>query len=415
MTANRTGSRPYREIGKPFALRTIELLRALQIVRDSLTAIREGRLYHLVTLSGQLRALVAERRHKPLLMEIAKTLGRQLKVFCMPDVNDSAFPDDLQSQLLFHLAGFPFTLRQQYPAQQQFQFSQSLDREIVFFKGQKYTSRDLIRWYANWAGGSHYSPNLPEDFAQLLSLNASGVEPIANALVQIGEATLTAGRELIKSVVDLEIHALLIVPPQDAAETNYLFDSRFDNSPMRLTVSLNNLLIPRFHVCGLQGIAVRLDADRLIDWSAPRHLQACLRIEDDLATVLELYVDGARVGRMRVPEPLFVLSDPLYYDSYHNRAVDGEPQDFSFGVSQVMMFTSEVGPVHRANVQLFLESKRHDPNQPIMVYAKKSFAHAAPGTKHLTLIGDTPRMRIKDLLPNFAPEPEAPQGDADQV
>jgi hypothetical protein len=98
-------------------------------------------------------------------------------------------------------------------------------------------------------------------------------------------------------------------------------------------------------------------ADRLIDWSAPRHLQASVTIDEDLTTLLELVIDGERVGRSRVPQPLFVLSDPMHYDSYHNRAVDGKEQDFSFGVIEVVMYGSEVPPVGRANLLLHFEEK----------------------------------------------------------
>jgi hypothetical protein len=408
-------SRPYREIGKPFALRTLELLRALQLIRDAIGAIRGGRVYQLVSLSGQLRALLTERTRKadPLLLEMAKALGRSLEIHCMPDVNDPAFPEDLRNGLLLHVSGFPITARRQYEAQVRLEYSQLLNHEIVLFRGKKYTIGDVIDWYANWAGGAHYSRNLPEDFAELLSLNLAGVEPIASALVQIGEATLAVGRDLLKSVIDLEMHAVVVVPRQDLGEVNYLFDSQYQGSNMRLSLFLNKRSMPSFLVSGLQGVAARIDADRLVDWSAPRHLQASVRIEDDLATVLELVLDGERIGRLLVPEPLFVLSDPLDYELYHNRSVDGAPQQFSFGVAQVAMFGAEVAPADRANMLLYFESKRRDPEQPLMFYAPQSYGHAPRGTKNLTMTGPVQRLRVQDVLPDFRAE-SVPEADGDE-
>lgn len=396
-------TRPYREVGKPFALRTIELLRALQLVRDSITAIRAGRAYHLVSLSGQLRALLCERNPKadPLLIEVAKAMGRPLRVYCMPDVNDPALPESLLDGLLLHVAGFPISPRRQFPAQLEMSFSDLVQRNIVLYKERHYTIEDLIAWYANWAGGAHYSRNLPEDFAELLSVGVGGVAPIANALLQVGEATLAAGRDLLKSVVDLEIHFVVVVPKQRVGEVNYIFDAQYEGSAMRLSITLNARLMPGFFVSGLQGIAAMVESDRLIDWSSPRHLQASVRIEDDLTTVLEIVVDGERVGRGRVQEPVFVLSDPLDYELYHNRAVDSGPQNFSFGVVEAVMVASEPTPANQANLFLHFEARRKDPEVPLVFYAPESYGHAPRGTKDVAVTGNVRRLRVKSLLPEF--------------
>lgn len=67
--------RPYREVGKPFATRTIELLRAIQLVRDSLLHLRVGHVRHLASLSGQLRAILTDKSTAPLLLDVAQQLG----------------------------------------------------------------------------------------------------------------------------------------------------------------------------------------------------------------------------------------------------------------------------------------------------------------------------------------------------
>lgn len=395
--------RPYREIGKPLAVRMVELLRALQLIFDSILAVRTGRLQHLISLSGQLRALLTERSSKadPLLLELAKLLGKSLDIYCMPDVDNPEFPESLRKNMVLHVTGFPITIRRQFAAQRKLSFSGFLDYQIIHFKGTRYTPRNLIEWYANWAGGAHYSRQLPEDFAALLSLNAMGFQPVANLLLQLGEATLSTGRDLLKSVVDLEIHTVIVVPAQKVSELTYLFDARFEGTSMRLSLALDKRLVPSFRAIGLQGITGTVQADRLIDWSAPRHLQASVTIDEDLTTLLELVIDGERVGRSRVPQPLFVLSDPMHYDSYHNRAVDGKEQDFSFGVIEVVMYGSEVPPVGRANLLLHFEEKRNDPELPIIAYTPRSYGHAPRGTKNLSMTGLVKHLKVRDLLPDF--------------
>lgn len=395
--------RPYRELGKSFAVRTVELLQGLQLIADSIQKVREGEIRYLIVLSGQLRSLVAERSkgETPLLLDVAEKLGKDLAIHCMPGVDDPSFPEALRKDVVLHVAGFPVTLERQLPAQREMRLPEFLDEDLILFRGTNYSPRKVIEWYANKAGGAHYSGRIPADFAALMSLNLMNMQPLANLLVQIGDATLAAGRHLLKSVVDLEIYALVVVPEQEpnaVRDVNYLFDSQYEGSSMRISLSLNSRLMPCFFVSGLQGAWARVDCDRMLDWSEPRLLHATLLIEDDLSTTIELAVDGVRVGRGNVKVPLFVLSDPLDYDSYHNRAVDGPPQRFSFAVGDVLMIGRELGPEERANMLLYVSSKRSGPDLKVISYSPEAFGRAQRGTNHLTTSGQTTLKLASELL-----------------
>ncbi len=396
-------TRPYQEVGKTLAFRTVELVRALQLVFDSLQHLRRGEIRHLITLSSQLRALLTERspHADPLLLHIATKFQRNLRLYCMPDVNDPKFPESVRDKLVLRVAGFPFTAERQFPDQFELSFPELLDLQIILFRGNRYTVRDLIEWYANKAGGAHYSRKLPQDFADLLELPFLKENLIINTLVQIGDATLTAGRELLKSVVDLEIHALLCLPAQNGenlSDLSVLFDARYEASSMRLTLAVNKLFIPIFTVSGLQGVVAQVKSDRLINWSEPRYLYAALTIQNDLSTRLELVVDGEVVGRNDVKEPLFVLSDPLNYNYFHNRAVDGPPQQFSFAFGQLVMIGNDVSPLDRAKLMLFMSRKRDNPELPVVLYTPESYAQAAKGTTNLSMTGTVRHVKVSEVL-----------------
>jgi len=394
--------RPYRELGKPFAVRTLELIQGLQLIADSIQRLQEGETRYLAVLSGQLRALVAERRRGevPLLIDVAEKLGKTLSIHCMPGIDDPAFPEALSKDLELHVAGFPVTLERQFPAQREMPLPEFLDESLILFRNTKYSSRKVIEWYANKAGGAHYSSAIPEDFAALMTLNLMSMRPLATLLAQIGEATLAAGRQLLKSVVDFENYALVVIPAQEPGsirDVNYLFDSQYAGSDMRISLTLNSRLMPSFFVCGLQGAWARVDCDRLIDWSEARLLHATLFIEDDLTTTMELAVDGVRVGRCNAKFPLFVLSDPMEYDSYHNRAFDGQPQRFSFAVSQVFMIGRELGPEDSANMQLYMSRKRLELDLRVCCYGPEAFARAERGSKNLKMTGHVTHVLASDL------------------
>ncbi len=385
-------------------MRTVELVRALQLIHDAIGRVRQGEVRYLAAMAGQLRALLTERTRTadPLLLHLASVLKQELNVYCMPDVNDPEFPPSLKDALLLHIAGFPVTANRQLAAQVPLAIEDLLARDIIFFRDRKYTVRTIIEWFANKAGGAHYSRQLPEDFASLLTMSPFGqMAPIANALLQVGEATATAGRQLLKSVVDFEIHTLIAVPQQDPkglADLNVLFDARYEGTTMRLTLALDRQLKPVFVAQGLQGVAATVRADRLADWREAHHLHAACCIQEDFATRFELAVDGQVVGRVFVPEPLFVLADPLDYESYHNRSVDGAPQNFSFAVGHVLMLNSDIDLMTRARVMLFMNEKRQNPEQAMILYGPNSFGHSPRGTKDLELTGSYRREKAADVL-----------------
>jgi hypothetical protein len=401
--ANVKEARPYREITKPFAIRMLELVQALQLVVDSLQGIRQGRIRNLIPLSGQLRALITERSKgaKPLLLDIAKELDEELRVYCMPGVDDPAFPAHLRNDLLLHVSGFPITYERQFAAQLEKSFSQLLEHQIVSLKGNNYTAKTVIEWYANKAGGAHYSTRLPEDFANLLLQSPLNIQPLAHILTQLGDAVLLAGHRLLKKLINLEIHAIVVVPPQPPevlSEANYVFDSQYEGSPMRLSLVLNKRLMPSFFARGLQGTEARVDCDRIIDWSVPRHLHAVLKIDEDISTVLELAVDGVRVGRLRIDEPLFVLSDPIDYETYHNRPVEGPSQEFSFGLAHVSLYGAELSPIDAAKLFAYFHALLQNIDLPLALYLPRSYAHAPRGIKDLEMTGTVQKSTVRNVL-----------------
>ena len=64
----------YQPIPKPLGFRIQELMQSLQVIRDSLGAVRQGRLHQIIPVYGQLRALLSEKSkgNHPLLLDIAK-------------------------------------------------------------------------------------------------------------------------------------------------------------------------------------------------------------------------------------------------------------------------------------------------------------------------------------------------------
>lgn len=396
-------SRPYQEVDKPFSVRILELVRSLQLIADAIRYVQEGKSHYLIPLSGQLRALLTERSRStdPLLLYVAGKLQQELHVYCTPDVNDPHFPQILREDVELVACGVLVTLEQQELTQVRMTFSEVLDRELIIFRGSRYTARTIIEWYANKAGGAHYASRLPEDFADLLSMNLREVRPLANILLQLGQATITAGRKLLKSLIDLELHALIVVPPQDVQPlegTHYLFDANYQGTAMRFSLVLDTNLIPSFFVYGLQGVGAIVRSDRIVDWSKPRYVHASVTIEEDLSTRLQLVIDGVRVGQYLVGEPLFVLSNIRDYDLFHNRAFNSDSQQLSFGFAAFVVVSADLSPMVRAATLQYMLNAQSQGDSTFIFYKPGAFASAPKGSTDLEMTGDVLQLKADDIL-----------------
>lgn len=189
----------------------------------------------------------------------------------MPDVEDKNFSQELREGLKLYLAGFPLSLEQELEAQKQISMEKFLDHKILFYNGKTYTTRQVLEFFANKAGGTHYAADLPKDFAELISFGVFDQPVLVNALYQVGAITYELGLRLLRRLADFEMHLLILVPPQDLKEPAYVFDSKYPDSAMRIFYRFDPGLKPRFGVTSIQNIHAEVGSDRLIDWKKPHH------------------------------------------------------------------------------------------------------------------------------------------------
>jgi hypothetical protein len=119
-----------------------------------------------------------------------------------------------------------------------------------------------------------------------------------------------------------------------------------------------------------------------------------------LSSELELAIDGERVSRKKIDEPLFVLSNLENYETFHNRSFDESDQNFCFSVSQLAMTGSSLSPKSRSNMLLFFEERRVDYESKVIFYSPKSFARAPRGATNLTMTGDVKHIKMADIISN---------------
>jgi hypothetical protein len=397
----------YQAVPKPLGSRIQELMQSLQVTRDSLGAVRQGNLHQIIPVYGQLRALLNEKSKgkSPLLLDIAKEVGLSLDFYCMGGAGE--LPDELKKDLVLHLSGFPATLEQELANQRSISIEEFLDYKILIYDGRSYKTKDIISFFANKAGGAHYSPDLPQDFAQLLSFGLSGQPVLVNALLQIADLTYKLGVNLLKSQADFEAHLLILVPHQELKEPAYIFDNQYADARSRIFCRIEPGMKLSFGVTGIQGITAIAGVNRLIDWSKPHHFTLSLLIGNDLSTRLNIAMDGEEVSALNIPHPIFVVNDPLHYRSYQNRSDEDENAGLSFGLIEMAMYGRGLLLKEQAKLFLYFEEQLSKEDQRCVYFKKGQYGYAAPGTKDMQMTGAPVMWSVSKLLRNEFPENDA--------
>jgi hypothetical protein len=395
---------PYQPIRKPLGLRVQELIDSLQVMRDSLDAIRQGKGYQLLPLSGQLRALLYAKRktNKPLLLDLADQLGRELQVYHMPGV-EQPLPPELPTPV-HRLAGFPFTLQQELPKQTACSLVELLDLKIVEHNGKSYTALDLIKFYANKAGGAHFAPAIESEYAELLSVNFGQLQ---NALMQIGEVTLKQGARLLKELSDIEVHYILIIPNQELQQPAVIWDSRYLGTNMRFYCRVTPFRQLVFGMVSIDGVGVEVGAKKLVDLAQPTHFRFSVSLNEDLSTDLLLEANGERLNSIRVPRPLFVASDPVDYDTFVNRSHEDPNAGLKLGFVQIAMFAAGASTYGRARALLYFEEQTQNPEQKVIGFERGGYGSIPRGERDIQMTGPVHFCSVKSYPPP-PPPPASP-------
>lgn len=126
------------ETSKDLSLKVVETLQALQLLRDAIMAVREGKSYHLPVLSGQLRSLLIDKskNSERRLLKLAEELGVELKVYCMSGVDDPAWP--LSERPTFWVSGFPIDAHRRLKNQREITLDAVLKEPFVLYEGIEY-------------------------------------------------------------------------------------------------------------------------------------------------------------------------------------------------------------------------------------------------------------------------------------
>ncbi len=386
-----------------------ELLQSLQVIRDSLAGITTGRAHQVIPLSGQLRALLLEKRadSHALLIHATKQLGLSPTVFRMDGV-DVGLPPEVPTPI-FHLAGPPFSLRQEIPGQKEVALSALPAHDLIEFDGTRLSIKELIEFFANYSGGAHYSKRLPKPFARILGLNVPPLGPmrsaLLNAMSQIGQVTYRIGLDALRAAAELDIFVDLGLPhPSPGA----LIDAKYPESPLRLTIYLSNDLHIGVHMTGIDGSSMALWVNEQVDWTVPHVVHISVRHDDALATSLSLEIDDAKIRSEATSiSPVFLPSVWNDYDVVLNSSAEQKPRPSALALGQLAVVGRST-PWSLAQVLTKFVDDARDTERQVVLYGSGSMGAARSGQRDFQNGGTVTLTRMSAV---FDPEPAGGHGE----
>lgn len=379
----------YEEIEKTLGWRISELVQSLLVLRDAIYGCRNDMEHQLIPLSGQLRALLTDSSQKkpqePLLFAVAKAMQKELRLYAMPDTDESK-PPIMPS---IHIAGFPVSLVKEFPAHEEILLEDLLKKKIVYINDKYWAVQEVIDWFANKAGGAHFDPKMPADFAQLLPL-------LKNPLLQLGEITLLIGHKFIKELADFEIHFLFAVPilPKEKV---FLFDAQYSKNGMRISLLLDHLGKLELRLKDIQNNTIAVQSLQMLDWSEVSHIMIRVNIKEDLTTKIEIMFNGQVVAFHAISIPFFISSNIKDYNMFHNRAADGKEQSFEFGLAEMSMHGIIENQSSQARLLVYFDEERKK-DRKCMIYKSKSYGHAGAGVNDLKMYG---KVQMASSIQNY--------------
>ena len=257
-------------------------------------------------------------------------------------------------------------------------------------RGHYYSVREVIGWFANKDGGSHFSPDRPSDFNEWITF-------LRNPLLQIGEIALQLGQGFLSSLANFEIHFLLAIPKLPN-ERVYLFDAIYSRDGMRISLLLDKLGKLELSMKDIEGVSIVLKTSEMLDWIEVCYVVISSQVNKDLVTEVKILFNGAIVAAEVVQKPFFVSSAIRDYNVFYNRAANGEEQLFEFGLCEMAMFSMLDDQISRANLYTYFNDKRVKSNDGI-IYHALSYGDSPSGISDIRMHGKVTRTEnVKEYL-----------------
>ncbi|MEZ4750209.1 MAG: hypothetical protein R3B54_06165 [Bdellovibrionota bacterium] len=372
------------------------LLASVQVLNDSILGIRNGSPHQIIPLSGQLRALLLEGRKDSvaLLLELASYLGHDLKVYSMPD-SEAPLPPSVPEPLVF-VSGLPFSLRRELPSQVKLSIPEFLKRKIIKYGQNHFDVSQLIRWFANKAGGAHYSRSWPEELVALMKLPVIGRQGLQNVLMQVAKVTAELAVLVFRELSDEEFFVQFWIPGKCDKPTVF-FDTRLPDSVVGWALGCDKVGRIFVELTGIDGRPWQFVAEHCIEWGQQlHHLRFSRKLHQDLSTEVSIWVDGEQVFTNRLRWPIVVPNGMSNCNSYLNCTSASTSTGGTLFLRQV--FACRPTTESELAKAILAASRAWSPSTKGILLSKGVYGHSPVGSRDYKFSGSAFQKSFKGAL-----------------
>ncbi len=339
-----------------------ELTIALGIIYDSLTMINNGRLYQIIPLAGQLRALLCEgRNNTALLFDIAEKLNVKLPIFAMPSADLDLLPEETRKipDLCMNSGLLPITIMQEFEIQEQSEFKEIIEKNIIYAKETYKTLGDMIKFYAENAGGAHYDPTIrPRDFTflEFFKLKVGEQESLSNMLCQVGDTTYQLGFNILSSISDFFVGFTLFIPEQTIDSFVSIVRFEYPNTPMLIELGIQTDSHLVFRIADIVGKTVEFISSKPIKLGETSFIAFGFKFNPNFTATMNLSVKEMFDDTYEIPYLFEFRNEIKTYKQKLNQNVSEHGLCFGFG--QFVADNAYSEPVKVIELMSFLTADR---------------------------------------------------------
>lgn len=303
---SRTNDNKYDFVKKDKIDRFLDLITSLQLVHDANKQIADGNVHHIISLSGQLRALLTEKSNKlePLLFYIADKIDEKLDIYAM-ELTEYPY---LGAEPELNYMNAMISSHRIFENQKVFRFEDFIQEGIFLYKGAKYSYANIIAIFANRAGGAHYAENIESNFLDQMRFNLGGLSPMHRIISDIGKAVEELGRRVIERIFtsDISLHFCI----DGVIEQQFcLLDAFHSSGRMSIEAYVNNEGCVRIKLWGLQSREIEFETGPCINFDRSNILAIRTSIGENFHTYVTVSISGQIFESIEAHYPVLISNN----------------------------------------------------------------------------------------------------------
>lgn len=352
---------PFQIISKSGIERVKELYFSLRIIFDCNSLIQNGKFYHISVIYGQLRSLLTERSKglSPLLFNIASMQNKKMELYHLPDTFQKNLPPNLLEGLSIHYNSKHPSIERIFPNQEKISLENYLDTEVITYETRKFTVRKIIDELANKYGGAHYSQKTNKYLSELLSFSFNNQTMLDSLIIEIAELTTEFGLTLLKSLTDVDFYMHIYLTEKKIKNEVFLLDYKLPNNPNRFSLILNQGKL-HFRIVDTLGFTYIVSTKGMLEYEKILLLNISIETTSRFRTSIKIYIEESLVGELNLEEPILTFNQIHSYDCFMNKQVNGDSQDYEFGLSEFQIYNKLPNYVEKNHIYQHYKSKTYD-------------------------------------------------------